>query len=146
MAQTLFDGNLGSNQAQLALNAGAFQVINLTTAWANASGAYDPSTGFYTVATAGVYQVTGTVRPTDDSPANVSYGAGVGGACADDEGFHWHMTHPASATAGGYSRNAALTTRCSHFGKGETLRLYAYADQPLTIDAASMQIMLIAAD
>ncbi len=145
MAQTLFDGNLGPNAANLALKPGSFQVIKLPTAWANQSGAYNPATGFYTVATAGVYQVTGTVRPADNSPANVSYGAGVGGASADDEGFHWDMTHPAAA-GGGNSRNGAVATRCCHFGQGETLRLYAYADQALTITAASMQVMLIAAD
>ena len=144
MAQTLFDGNLGPNTASLALKPGGFQVIKLPTVWANASKAYDPAAGFYTVATAGVYQVIGSVRPADNSPANVSYGVGVGGASMDDEGFHWDMTHPAAA--GGAARNGAMATRCCHFGKGEMLRLYAYADQPLTLSAASMQVMLLAAD
>ena len=144
MAQTLFDGNLGSNPANLALKPGTMQIIELTTAWANASGAYSAKTGLYTVAVAGVYQATGSLRVADGSPANVSYGVGVGGASADDEGFHWDMTHPAAA-GGGSSRNGAVATRCCHFNAGETVRLYAYADQPLTITSASLQIMLLAA-
>ncbi len=145
MTQTLFDGNLGPNPANLALKPGTMQMIKLTTAWANTSGAYDLTTGFYTVAAAGVYQVTGSLRVADGSPANISYGVGVGGASADDEGFHWNMTHPAAAL-GGSSRNGAIATRCCHFGKGETLRLYAFADQPLSITAASLQVMVLALD
>ena len=120
-------------------------MIKHTTAWANTSGAYDLTTGFYTVAAAGVYQVTGSLRVADGSLANISYGVGVGGASADDEGFHWDMTHPAAAL-GGSSRNGAIATRCCHFGKGETLRLYAFADQPLSITAASLQVMVLALD
>ena len=145
MAQSLFDGNLGSTPATLALKPGAFQVMQLTTAWANASGAYNAATGCYAVTTAGVYQVNGTVRVADNSPANVSYGAGVGGANADDEGLHWTMTHPAAAN-GGTARNTVETSRTCHFNAGETVRLYAYADAPLTVTAASMQILLLAAD
>jgi hypothetical protein len=104
-------------------------------------GLYSSSTGFYTVPTSGIYQLTAIIRATDESPIGENFGLGIHSSNTDGPWIAW-ATIQNTITFG--RRTSLSISRQAKYTAGENLRAFIYADNPaLTYTTAEMQIFLL---
>ncbi len=116
-----------------------FSRIELPTIVSDTGGNWDPKNNVYRCPRAGIYQISGALRVTDNTPAGTQYGVGVHTNEEDGPFFLWHAVgaSPSSRSTYPYSR-----IYLAH--EGELLRMIAFAGSTTTVAAAGLQICLIA--
>jgi hypothetical protein len=134
---TFIDVALATPQAISA----AFTTVNFQTVTSNPTGAFNPTTSFYTVPSNGVYQITGTLRSADGTLGDKQWGLGVHTSNIDGSWFLWHAVQN---TTSGSNRTTYPYIRVASFNTGDQLRMFAYSDSgPVTFIAAGLQIIKI---
>lgn len=102
---------------------------------------YNTATSLFTVPITGVYEITGTIRYTDGSPAGNQFGVGVHTSNADGPWVLWHAiqntTNVNRRTSFPYIRVVSLTA-------GQVLRMYSFVDGPaMNIIDVAMQVRFL---
>lgn len=123
------------------LPASAFTLIDLQVVNSDVSGNYNTLGSYYTVPSSGIYQITGTFRAADQSPASTNFGVGVNGAIADGTWFLWHSVQ---ATPNVEHRTTYPYTRVAYFAAGTQLKMFAFAQASIGVGNVGMQIIRIA--
>lgn len=125
----------GTSTAQT-ISSGSFTTIVLDTEAADVSSRFNPTTGIYTCAAAGLYDVTARVRVVDGNADGRNFGIGVHTSNADGAWFQWYRISTPST-----GRWTAGYTRTAQFAANDQLRLYCYSDGGTTlINTAGMTI------
>ena len=121
----------------------SFTTVVMGTVNVNPNNYYNASTSIYTVPFSGLYQISGTLRVTDFSPAGAQFGVGVHTSNTDGSWFLWHAVQ---TTIVSYHRTTYPYIRVGYFNAGDQLRMFCYADQVggLTFSNAGMQIFRLA--
>jgi hypothetical protein len=102
---------------------------------------FNLATGLYTVPSNGLYQITGSLRTADQTPAGIQFGLGVHTANADGDWFFWHSVQN---TQNIQRRTTYPYIWTSFYGAGQQLRLFTYSDQGYTTNTAILNIFRIA--
>lgn len=138
-AETFVDVSIGFPDPST-FTFGSFSTIIFPAIASNANSLYDSATGHYSVPSTGLYQISGTIRSVDSSPAGVNFGVGV--HTSNDDG-PWFLWHSVQDTIQGHRRTTYPYLRVGIFPEGGLLRMFTYADQFLNGLSASMQILRI---
>lgn len=106
------------------------------------TGAYNTTTGFITLPTDGLYQITATMRIRDSSNPNTIFGIGVHTATADGPWFQRHLTQN---TTVGTRRSSFPYVRIARFNAGDQLRMFVNVEGaiPRQMQRAGLQILKI---
>jgi hypothetical protein len=123
------------------INAGGFRTVFPDTIDSDVGGNFDLATGFYTVPSNGLYQITATLRPADQTPAGTQFGLGVHTSNQDGDWFLWHAIQN---TLNVQRRTTYAYIRTEFFGAGQQLRLFSYSDQGYVAGTNVMNIFRIA--
>lgn len=104
------------------------------------AGAYNTSTGFITIPSNGIYQITATLRVTDGSPVRRQFGFGVHTSNSDGPWFLWNMVQDVTTT----SRTSFPLMRVARFNTNDQLRMFIFSDGgTLTMQDARLQVIKI---
>lgn len=117
-----------------------FTTILLGPAIIDTQSAYNAATGIYTVPQTGVYSAIARLRVADNFPPNVGLGLGLDVSNADNAGFVWGQTPP--ATASGTSRFTLTNARLLHLTSGMQLRVFAFADTTTPLGLKSVELVM----
>lgn len=120
---------------------GSFSTVAFTQVIGDSGNNFNLGTSFYTVPTAGIYQITGTLRLNDGSAPGANFGVGVNTSNADGAWFLWHCTQPTNNV---YRRTTYPYIRVVSLPAGVQLRMFTYSDEGLQMAAVAMQIIRIA--
>lgn len=89
------------------------------------NGAYNTTTGFITLPSDGIYQITATLRVRDFSPVNTIFGIGVHTATVDGPWFQRHITQN---TLVPFRRSSYPYVRVARYNAGDQLRMFVNFD------------------
>lgn len=130
----------GSNQP----SGGGFFTLSMPTvvsAIGFPASNYNTTTSLFTVPITGVYQITGTIRYVDGSPAGNQFGVGVHTSNADGAWFLWHAIQ---ATTNVNRRTSFPYIRVVSLNAGQVLRMYSIVDGPaMNISDVAMQVRFL---
>ncbi len=111
---------------------GSFKTIALSSVVTDTASGWNATANTYTVPVTGTYLIISSVRLTDSLPTGTSYGQGVNTSNTDNPSFLW-------ATTLGL-RNGTTNMRVMQLSAGQTVDLFAYADNQVGIASASLVI------
>ena len=120
---------------------GSFSTFIFNTKISDVNNLFSTATGFYTVPSDGIYQIVGSVRPSDQSTVGVNFGVGVHTSNIDGPWFFWHAVQN---TTNNQDRTTYPYSRVGFFSRGDNLRMFNFVDGSLNLEEAGMQIMRIA--
>jgi len=123
-----------------------FTTVGLNSVMLDTSASF--ASNMWTVPETGTYELNGKLRLSDNTPAGISFGIGMGINNVDDAAFYWATTTASTFGFAGNSvgRHMVFNSRIMQLTQGDLLRLYAFIDDTTarTIQAAELNAVRIA--
>lgn len=106
------------------------------------TGAYNTSTGFITIPSDGLYQITAIMRIIDLTAANTIFGVGVHTTTTDGPWFQRHITQNATTNI---RRSTYPYVRIARYNAGDQLRMFVNVDGTTAaqMQQAGLQVLKI---
>lgn len=117
---------------------GGLYTVPVVLAGSSDGSAWDATAHAWTVPVTGLYQLTGTLRPSDGYPAGSNIGIGIDTSQNGGPDFIWH-------DVGTASRHTFQLTRTPRLTAGQQVSMFAYFEGPGTVGMAAMNVALVAA-
>ena len=120
---------------------GSFTLVTMNTIISDAGSNWDAAQNNYVVPSAGLYQITGSLRTEDVQSSGIPFGLGVHPSNSDGTWFLWHAVQ---TTINPEHRTTYPYIRTGTFAAGDRLRMFTYSDQGYLCSSVVLNIFRVA--